>query len=125
MVAAFVVFWHPSFPVLFFSVFLADLWCVREQVQRGWSDRVDWGYGDGLECGHVGGVQGGCGCGGEREGADERRGAWRVSIGCVDVRRRHGIGGCGTEHRDDGRGERERERGGLRDEEVICVWWLL
>ena len=89
------------------------------QVQRAWAD---WAVGDAGDCvgvGHVGCVQG------------ERRRGWEHGAGCDGGRTRrvahgepvfrwkHGIERGGDQRGEDGGRERDRERGGLRDKQVV------
>ena len=63
-------------------------------------------------------MQGGGGGRREHDGGDERGGAGRVAVGRSDVRHGGGLGGGCEQRWDDGRGQRDGERGGLRDEQV-------
>ena len=99
-----------------------------EQVQRTRAGGDDRGGGDGVVVGHHVGVQGGGRDGGELDGGDERGEAGRVLDGGELVRRGDGVELEGWERGDDGRSERERDRGELREREVRRegVWgWLV
>ena len=94
------------------------------QVQRAWADWAVGGAGDGVGVGHVdrvqdewwGGWEYGAGCDGGRTG--------RVAHGEPVIRWKHGIEREGDERGEHGGRERERERGGLRDKQVVifCFW---
>ena len=92
------------------------------QVQRAWADGAVRSAGDGMGVGHVDGVQ------------DERWRGWEHGVGCdggrtrrvVDGERvfrwKHGIERGGVERGGHGGREPDRERGGLRDEQVQCFY---
>ena len=89
------------------------------QVQRAWADWAVGGAGDGVGVGHVDGVQDewwggweyGAGCDGGRTG--------RVAHGEPVIRWKHDIERGGDERGEHGGREPERERGGLRDQQVV------
>ena len=88
------------------------------QVQRRCAGGEERGGGDGVGVGHDGGMQGGGGDGGELDGGDERGGACGVFDGGELVRRGDGVELEGEDRGDDGRSERERDRGELWEREV-------
>ena len=100
------------------------------QVQRAGAGRAVGHGGDGVGVGHVGCVQDERWRGWEHDGGDERWRAGRVPDGERVVRWTDGIERGGDERGEHGGRERERERGGLRDEQVqaVCRWvrgsWL-
>ena len=88
------------------------------QVQRVGTLGGEWCGGDGVEGGHVGGVQVGGGGGWERERAAERGRGGGVIVGGGDVRRWGCVGRELWEHVDERRGHHEREWWRIRNEQV-------
>ena len=114
--------WHEGGGVVCFDDGCVGCVAVRGvQVQRAWTDWADGGTGDGVGVGHVGCVQDewwcgwahGAGCDGGRTG--------RVAHGEPVIGWKHGIERGGDQRGEDGGRERDRERGGLRDKQVVWI----